>query len=406
VVVIPAVVYWIGLSSLLADISAESVASALPVFLYSILQLSPLQVGFLDGLYQGGAALVRVAAAYVADRRRDNRGVAFLGYALSALSRIGFLFSGSAGLLLAMVSLCMDRVGKGIRTAPRDALIAGHSRPEQLGAAFGVHRAMDAVGAFVGPLLGAAILWWLPFGFDWLFAASLVFGVAGLVVFRAQVTEPRAPATVEADAVNEAVPGPWRLIRADKAFLRLTVLAAFLAMFTISDGLVYLSMQRASGIDERLLPMMFAVTALFFLATAAPIGRLADRVGPFLVFLGGYVLLAGLYLWLAFAGVMGRPSVAAIVCLLGVHYAATDGVLAATATRSLDARVRATGLAVLATAVGLTRIGSSSVYGWVWERAGQSAAIMTYALGMSGCCAIALLVLRARAAPASPVLPA
>ena len=140
---VPAVVYWIGLSSLLADISAESVASALPVFLYSVLQLSPLEVGFMDGLYQGGAALVRVAAAWVADRRSNNRGVAFLGYALSALSRIGFLLSGSAGLLLAMASLCIDRVGKGIRTAPRDAMISLTAPEKDMGLAFGVHRAMD-----------------------------------------------------------------------------------------------------------------------------------------------------------------------------------------------------------------------------------------------------------------------
>jgi sugar phosphate permease len=192
---VPRIVYWVGLSSLLADISAESVASALPVFLFTVLQLSPLAVGFLDGLYQGGAALVSVVAAYFADRRRNNRGIALLGYALSAVSRLGLIASGSLGLLVAMVSLCIDRVGKGIRTAPRDAIIAGHTPPAAMGAAFGVHRALDAVGAFVGPLVGAALLWLMPGRFEGLFWASFVFGVVGVLVFRARATEPRVAPT-------------------------------------------------------------------------------------------------------------------------------------------------------------------------------------------------------------------
>src|SRR5450755_3231748 len=133
---VPRIVYWVGLSSLLADVSAEIVASSLPVFLFTILQFSPLQVGFLDGLYQGGAALVAIAAAFFADQRRRNRGVAFAGYALSCVSRVGLLLSASIGMLAAVVSLSMDRVGKGIRTAPRDAIIAGHTPAQSMSAAF------------------------------------------------------------------------------------------------------------------------------------------------------------------------------------------------------------------------------------------------------------------------------
>ncbi len=113
----PRVVYWIGLTSMLTDISTEMIASTLPVFMFSILNLSPLQVGFMDGLYQGAAAIVRVAAGYIADARQSNRLIAFLGYLLSFIARIGFLFASMGGMLVVLGGLLADRIGKGIRSA-------------------------------------------------------------------------------------------------------------------------------------------------------------------------------------------------------------------------------------------------------------------------------------------------
>ena len=124
---IPRVIYWIGLTSLLTDISAEMVASTLPVFLFTVLALSPLQVGVIDGLYMGLSAMVRVFAAYWADTRFGNRAVALCGYVLAALARLVFLLAAPFGALFAFAGLLMDRLGKGIRTAPRDALIAAHT---------------------------------------------------------------------------------------------------------------------------------------------------------------------------------------------------------------------------------------------------------------------------------------
>jgi MFS family permease len=397
---IPRVVYWIGLSSLLADISSEAVASALPVFLFSVLQLSPLETGFLDGLYQGGAALVRVVAGYIADRRRHNRAVAFLGYALSVASRVGLMLSVSFGMLLALLSLLLDRIGKGIRTAPRDAIIAGHTPPESLGAAFGVHRSMDAAGALIGPLLGAALLWWFPFRFDWLFGVSLFFGIAGLVVFGTRVLEPVRP-TVDPSLVGDARQAAslsfrtvLRMLLGCAPFVHLTLLAVVLSTFTISDGLVYLSLQREVGFNEKFVPLMFGFTALIFLLAAVPFGRLADRVGLVPLFLAGYGALAFVYLWFAFGPHQSPWLVGTIVGVMGLHYAATDGVLAATAVRSLDPRIRTTGLAMLATAVGLTRIASSSLYGWVWQRNGQHTAVLVFSVGMTCCCVAACVILQ------------
>ncbi len=394
---IPTVVYWVGLCSLLADISAEAVASALPIFLFTALQLSPLEVGFLDGLYQGGASIVRVISAYVADKRRSNRAVALLGYAMSAVSRIGFLLSGSLGLLVAMVSLCIDRVGKGIRTAPRDAIIAGHTEPASVSAAFGVHRSMDAVGALVGPLLGAAILWLMPMRFDMLFAVSLGFGVLAVGVFATRVTEPPPEKVLQPDGEpghgSLSLRAVIKRLLGDAPFMRLVVLTALLSVFTVSDGLVYLTLQREAAIEERYVPLMFALTALMFLLTAAPIGRLADAVGAIPLFVAGYALLAAIYLWLAFLPHQDWRAALVVTALLGVHYAATDGILAAAAVRVLHPSVRTTGLALLTTVLGVTRIGASSLYGGLWQMQSQPMAMMVFAIGMTCCCVAAALYL-------------
>lgn len=395
---VPQVVYWIGLSSLLADISAESVATALPIFLYSALQLSPLQVGFLDGLYQGGAALVRVAAGHLADTRYSNKAVAMTGYVLSMIARLALLLGGQLGMLFALLGLCLDRVGKGIRTAPRDAIIAGHANRSNLGAAFGVHRSLDAVGALVGPLVAAGMLWWLPFRFDWLFAASFAFAASGIWIFRKRVAEqPRSAATTAER--SEARRGKefflaMKALFGNKSFVRLNLLAAVLSTFTVSDGLVYLVLQREAGIDERWVPLMFASTAFVFLGAASPVGRLADRVGSLPVFLFGYFMLGVSYLWLAFGIGQSALSAALVIILLGVHYASTDGVLAAFASRVLHDDVRTVGLAVLATTVGLTRLGSSALYGWLWQAFGPHLALVAFASGMTCCCLAVLLTSR------------
>ena len=393
---VPAVVYWVGMSSLLADVSAEMLASVLPVFLYSVLQLPPLQVGFFDGLYQGAAALVRVLAGYVADKRRSNKAVALVGYALSFLARIGLLLSTSLGLVFALGSLLADRIGKGIRTAPRDAIIAGHAPARSMAAAFGVHRSMDAVGAFVGPLIAAALLWWRPFDTTWLFAASLFFAGAGLMVFQMRVTDP-VISSVLVDVASPASPvSLFASLRMSPAFIKLVGIAVLLSTFTISDGLLYLSVQRRLGLADSQIPLMFVATALVFVLSARPVGRWADRFGPVRCFLLGYLLLGCVYLWFAFGPLRSVAEAAVMVGLIGLHYAATDGVLMAIAARALDPRARTTGMAVLTTAVGLTRIASSSLYGLLWQTRGQETATIVFSLGMTACVGFALLVLTRR----------
>ena len=178
-------VVLLGVVSLLTDISSEMVAAALPLYLVYTLGFTPLQFGIVDGVYQGATALVRIGSGFLGDRTRRHKEVAVSGYGLSALCKLGLVLVGSAWGAVGAITL-LDRTGKGIRTAPRDALISLNSRPDTLALSFGVHRALDTTGALIGPLVAFGLLSIAPLAFDSLFLVSFciaVVGVAVLVLF-------------------------------------------------------------------------------------------------------------------------------------------------------------------------------------------------------------------------------
>ena len=177
---VSSVVVSLGVVSLLTDISSESVAAILPLYVTAALGLSTIAYGFIDGLMQGATALVRIAGGWAADRGDHPKWVAFAGYGLSAVTRAGLLVAGGFAAVTALVAV--DRVGKGIRTAPRDAMIAASSDPRSLGRSFGVHRMLDTVGAATGPLLAFAVLWVIPGGYRTVFVMSFGCAVIGLAV--------------------------------------------------------------------------------------------------------------------------------------------------------------------------------------------------------------------------------
>ena len=187
-------VIFLGLTSMLTDISSEMVTAILPLYLIYSLGLSPLQFGVIDGIQGGAASLVRVASGFAADRFGRYKELAVLGYGLSAFCRVGLLVVGRSWALLGAI-VFIDRTGKGIRTAPRDAMISLSSDPDSLGTAFGVHRAMDTAGAVIGPLIAFGMLVALPQGFHSIFFVSFCFALIGLAVL---VLFVRNPAETEA----------------------------------------------------------------------------------------------------------------------------------------------------------------------------------------------------------------
>lgn len=393
-------VVLLGLVSLLTDLSQEMVVAVLPLYLTFELRLSPLQFGLVDGLYQGATAVVRVLGGLTADRWRRYKEVAAVGYGASALSKLGLVLSLGAWLPTTG-ALLVDRLGKGVRTAPRDALISLSVEERSLGRAFGVHRALDTCGALLGPLAAFAVLAVAPLAFDAVFVISFLFGLLGLAVLLLFVKN-RTP---HADGAPEAAATPHVSLRsglrlfAEKRFRAIVVAGTGLALVTVSDAFVYLVLQRNTDFDARLFPLLFLGTAAAYLVLAVPAGRLADRVGRGRVFLAGHAFLLGVYALLL--GEAGPGFVVVALALLGAYYALTDGVLAALASAVLPGGLRTTGLAFLTTGTALARFVSSILFGLVWVAVGVDAAVLCFLVAVLVALPAAGLLLRsARPRPA------
>src|SRR3954462_239618 len=186
-------VLLLGTCSLLTDVSSEMVSAILPLYLVFTLGFTPLQYGVVDGIYQGAAALINLASGYVGDRWRRHKVVAATGYGLSAVCKLGLAVIGGAWAGLSALIL-LDRTGKGIRTAPRDAMISLTAPKRELGFAFGVHRAMDTAGAMIGPIVAFGLLAAAPDAFHSLFLVSFFIAILGFLVIALLVREPAAPA--------------------------------------------------------------------------------------------------------------------------------------------------------------------------------------------------------------------
>src|SRR3954447_3764049 len=386
-------VVLLGITSLLTDISSEMFSTILPLYLMTVLGATPVVFGLIDGIYQGAAALVQLASGVAGDRWRRHKELAATGYGLSAVCKLALIAAGSAWGAIAAVVL-LERTGKGIRTAPRDAMISMAVPKEELGAAFGVHRALDTTGAMLGPLVAFGVLALVPLGFDQVFVVSFGFAVIGLAVLLAFV--PREHGTAPARGAARPGLGDAAGLLRERHFQGLAMAGALLGLVTMSDAFIYLGVQRRLDLPLTAFPLLFLGMSAVYMLLAVPAGRLADQVGRRKVFLGGYALLLLAY------GALLSPlgGVALIVVVLAAHgtfYAATDGVLAALASATLPESSRASGLALLNTATGLTKFAASLAFGALWSLAGLQTAVTCFAAGLVAALACAALVLTRRA---------
>ncbi|MFE6853223.1 MFS transporter [Streptomyces sp. NPDC057674] len=409
---VPGTVLALGAVSLVTDVSSEMVTAVLPLYLVLGLGLSPLQFGLLDSLSTGATALVRLLGGATADRGGRHKQVGGLGYALSACSRLGLLLAGGATGWIA-TAIAADRLGKGVRTAPRDALITLHSPPEDLGRAFGTHRAMDTTGALLGPLAAFALLWATADAYDTVFAVSFSVGAFGVLLWvllvpgrkRADEKAPAVPAGPRArGGFRSGLPGrsPGRLLGGlfdgllgglrSPGYRRIVVCAGILGAATIGDAFLYLLLQRRLAFDATWFPFLPLGAAAVYLLLAVPAGRLADRIGrraPLLYGHGALLLAYGLLL----APLPDPVALLGVLLLLGVFYAATDGVLMALAGPFLTEGRQASGLAVVQTAQALARLGAAVAFGAVWTASGPETALVAALLALTAalCCAARLL---------------
>ncbi len=389
---VPSVVVTLGVVSLLTDISSEAVAAVLPVYLTAALGLSTIAYGIIDGLLQGMSALVRIGGGWAADRGDRPKWVALAGYGLSALTRGGLLLATGFGAVTALVAA--DRVGKGIRTAPRDAMISAAADPDHVARAFGVHRMLDTIGAALGPLLAFLILWAVPDGYRSVFVLSFGCAVLGVAVLGLLVpdTRPRreraraaGPASPDEPVVAAPLPTPGTVTGpvvlrhlADPRLRRLLLVAGALGLLTVGDGFVYLALQARDGFATTWFPLLYVGSNLVYLLLAIPVGRLADRVGRGRVLVAGHLALAAAYLCAGLQTGWAGATIAALV-LIGVFYAATDGVLAALAGRLVDPDARATAIASAQTVVAVARMLASIGFGLLWHTVGRGPAMLTIA---------------------------
>lgn len=383
-------VVLLGLTSLFTDIAAEMVVTVLPLYLVYVGQFSPVAFGFVDGIQRGAAALVGLASGFVGDRFRRHKEVAAIGYGLSAFVKLGLATAGTALSAISALVL-LDRIGKGIRTAPRDAMISISTPKEDLGAAFGVHRALDTIGAMLGPLFAFAILAIAANAFTTVFVVAFCIALIGIGILVLLVPPPARD--LEAEVEGEIAQGerePVRervslrealLVVGTPRFRALLIAAGALALATASDAFIFLVLQEKLDLSLGLFPLLFVGMTCVYMLLAVPVGRVADRIGRGRVLLGGYALLLGLYGALL-APLDGALLVALALALMGAFYAATDGVLAAFASAIVPEAVRGSGLALINTTTGVMKLLSSIAFGAIWTLTSTDTAIVVFGVAL------------------------
>ena len=391
---IPRTVWVLGLISLFMDISSELVHGLLPIFLVGTLGSSMLLVGLIEGAAEATALLVKVFSGALSDYFGKRKGLLLLGYGLGALSKPLFPLAGSADAVL--TARVIDRIGKGIRGAPRDALIADVTPAASRGAAFGLRQSLDSVGAFIGPLLAVLLMLLLSNDIQlvmW-FAVLPGFIAVALIVFAVREpvsTQPRSNVR-------------WPIRRASlrlfpSSFWWVVLIGAVFTLARFSEAFLLLRAQQV-GMPVAFIPLVMVILALFYLLSAYPVGRLSDRIGRHGLLAAGLGLLIGADLLLALGSSL--PWVLLGVALWGLHLGFTQGLLAAMVADSAPAELRGTAFGVFNLLSGLAMLVASVLAGWLWQTFG--AAICFYSGGAFA--ALAWLLLRLRPAstgyPVSP----
>jgi MFS family permease len=384
-------VVLLGLTSLFTDISSEMVVTVLPLYLVAVGGFSPLAFGVIDGIYNGATALVRLASGFIGDRWQRHKEVAATGYGISAFCKLALALVGTAVSAIGAVVL-LDRAGKGIRTAPRDAMISLSTPQKELGTAFGVHRALDTTGAMLGPLLAFALLAAAPLAFDSIFLVSFCLALVGfgiLVLFvNGRATVPGAGVPAASPSLRRA----FSLLRMAR-FRAILLAAGALSLATASDAFIFLALQEKLDLGNSLFPLLFVGSAGTYMLLAAPFGRIADRLGRGRVLLAGYGMLGAVYAALLLP-LGGWVLLVLTLGLLGTYYAATDGVLMALGSTVVPADVRGSGLALLGTATSLARLLASVAFGALWMVWGLDAAFACFGVALAAAALFAAVALR------------
>lgn len=382
---IPRTVWVLGFVSLLMDISSEMIHSLLPLFMTVALGASATAVGVVEGIAEATALIVKVFSGVISDRIGKRKQLAVMGYALGALSKPVFALAGSIGWVL--TARFVDRIGKGIRGAPRDALIADVTAPSLRGAAFGLRQSLDTVGAFAGPLLAMGLMLLWANNFRAVFWVAVIPGLLAVALLACGVHEPARPIASRSAAlpVSRAA-----LARMPAAYWWVVGAGAVLTLARFSEAFLVLRTQQ-SGLALALAPLVMVLMNVVYSMLAYPFGKLADRISHRALLAVGIVPLIAADLLLAQSGHWAWLG-AGIVCW-GIHMAATQGLLAAMVADTAPAELRGTAFGFFNLASGLAMLVASVVAGLLWDCFGPTA---TFLAGASFAALALLLALRLR----------
>jgi len=380
---IPRPVRLLGWASLFTDAATEMIYPLLPVYLSRVLGASATSLGIIEGVAEGVNSLLKIASGWVSDRRRERRPIVILGYALSSLSRPLIALSSSWPQVLAIRAL--DRTGKGIRGAPRDAMLAAHAEASSRGRIFGFHRAMDHTGAVVGPIIATIFLAFFPGQYRVLFALTAIPGaLAVATLFRVQ-EQP-----IERSERHER---PERLERSERLPRELYALLGIILVFSLgssADAFLLLRLADAMG-SATFLPLLWAAHHVVKASLSTCGGGLSDRLGRRYVIVIGWVIYSLVYL--GFALVTNAVAFVALFLIYGVHFALAEGAEKALVADLTPAHQQGTSFGLYYGVLGVGMLIASIAFGVVYDRVSPAAAFIMGA-ALSAAAAVLLLVVR------------
>ena len=367
---IPPGVWALGFVSLLMDVSSEMIHSLLPLYLTVALGASALTVGIIEGVAESTALIVKVFSGALSDRLRKRKSITAFGYGLAALSKP--LFALATAPLLVFVARVLDRIGKGIRGAPRDALIADLTPREVRGAAFGLRQSLDTVGAFAGPLAAMALMLAWDDDFRAVFWVAVIPAILSFALIVFAVREPASAG----DDVREQVRFEKALVtKLGAAFWATTAAGGALTLARFSEAFLILRAQDL-GLEIALAPLVLVGMNVVYSLTAYPVGRMADRMPPAVLLYAGIAMLIAADIALALASNLLWLSIG--IALWGLHMGFTQGVLSTMVAQAAPSSLRGTAFGIFNLASGIAMLAASAIAGALWQYAGPD---MTFRAG-------------------------